>query len=99
MTRSTNSLWLWTPEEHLLLVVVHGHVTTGHLDHAVVDRLIGVLQGFKVHVFQSEARSGGLVSLIAGAHVEEEACNLLIMAPIGGPLTHVHGAGEDLALS
>ena len=33
-----------------LLIVVHGHGTTGHLDHTIVDGFIGVLEGLQIGV-------------------------------------------------
>jgi len=41
-------------EEGALLVVVHLHVATAHLNHSVVDSFIGVLKRFEVGVFQGE---------------------------------------------
>jgi hypothetical protein len=43
------------------------------LDHAVVDGLVGVLQGLEVSVLQSEESSGSLWSLISGSNINEEA--------------------------
>lgn len=43
-----------TLEVGALLVVIHGHVTTGHLDHSVVDGLVGVLQGLKIGVLKGK---------------------------------------------
>ena len=37
-----------------LLIIFHLHVTTGHLDHAVVDGLVGVLQGLQVGVLEGK---------------------------------------------
>jgi hypothetical protein len=37
-----------------LLIEVHLHVTTRHLDHTVVDSLIGVLKSLKVSVLKSK---------------------------------------------
>lgn len=41
-------------EVGLLLIVVHGHVTTGHLDHTIVDGLVSVLEGLQVGVLKGE---------------------------------------------
>jgi len=41
-------------EESALLVIVHLHVTTTHLDHTIVDSFVGVLKRFEVGVFQCE---------------------------------------------
>lgn len=49
-----------TLEVHGFLIVVHLHVTARHLDHTVVDGLIGVLEGFEVSVLESEEGAGGL---------------------------------------
>jgi hypothetical protein len=49
-----------TLEVHGFLIVVHLHVTAGHLDHTVVDGLIGVLEGLEVSVLESEEGAGGL---------------------------------------
>ena len=70
-------------EEHSFLVVVHGHVTTRHLDHAVVDGLVGVLEGLQVGVLQSEKGTGGLSSFVSSSDIDEH--------------THVHGGGERSA--
>ena len=70
-------------EEHSFLVVVHGHVTTRHLDHAVVDGLIGVLEGLQVGVLQSEKGTGGLSSFVSCSDIDEH--------------THMHGRGEGSA--
>ena len=43
-----------TTEVGSLLVVLHLHVTTRHLNHSVVDSLVGVLQRLKVGVFEGE---------------------------------------------
>ena len=43
-----------------LLIVVHGHGSTGHLDHAVVDGLISVLKSLEVSVFESQKGTRGL---------------------------------------
>ena len=37
-----------------LLVIFHLHITSGHLDHTVVDSLVGVLQGLKIGVLKGE---------------------------------------------
>lgn len=44
-------------EERSLLIVIHLHITSAHLDHSVVDGLIGMLKCLKIGVFQSEKRS------------------------------------------
>lgn len=56
-----------------LLVIVHGHGSTRHLDHTVVNCLISVFKGLKISVLQSEKRSGGLGSLISGSNINEES--------------------------
>ena len=56
-----------------LLVIIHSHGAAGHLDHAVVDSLVGVLQRLEVRVLESEQSTGGLVGLISGADVHHEA--------------------------
>jgi len=66
-----------------LLVVIHGHVSTGHLDHAVVDGLVGVLQGLEVGVLQGQESSGGFGGLVSGSDIDQEA--------------HLNGSREDLA--
>mmetsp|Transcript_13721 Transcript_13721/g.21499 ORF Transcript_13721/g.21499 Transcript_13721/m.21499 type:complete len:490 (-) Transcript_13721:95-1564(-) len=74
-----------TLEVGLLLVEVHGHGTSGHLDHTVVNGLVGVLEGLQVGVLEGKEGSGSLSGLISGSDIHKEA--------------HVHGAGEVLALS
>jgi len=74
-----------TSEVSSFLIVVHLHISTGHLDHTVVDSLVGVLEGLQVGVLQSEERSRGLGSFVSSSDIDEEA--------------HVDGAGEGLALS
>jgi len=59
-------------EVSTLLVVVHLHSTTGHLDHAVVDSLIGVLEGLEVRVLQSQQRTRSFVAFITGANIDQE---------------------------
>ena len=44
-------------KEGALLIVVHGHVTTRHLNHAVVDGFIGVLDGLKVSILEGKKGS------------------------------------------
>ena len=39
------------------LIVIHGHGTTGHLDHTVVNGLIGVLKSLEIGVLQGEEGS------------------------------------------
>ena len=56
-----------------LLVVVHLHAATGHLDHAVVDGFVGVLDRLQIGVFQGEKRTGSFVRLVTGADVDQEA--------------------------
>lgn len=46
-----------TSEIGALLIVLHGHITTGHLDHTVVDGLVGVLKGLQVGVLEGEEGS------------------------------------------
>lgn len=60
-------------EVHSLLVVVHLHVSAGHLDHAVVDGFVGVLQGLEVGVLDGKGASRGLEGLISGSDVNEES--------------------------
>ena len=59
-------------EVHALLIVVHLHITAGHLDHTVVDGLVSVLQGLKVSVLEGEESTGGLFSLVTGTNVHKE---------------------------
>ena len=40
-----------------LLIVIHGHITTGHLNHTVVDGLVGVFQSLKVGVLERKEGS------------------------------------------
>ena len=37
-----------------LLIILHLHVAAGHLDHTVVDGLVGVLEGLQVGVLEGE---------------------------------------------
>lgn len=60
-------------EVHRLLVVVHGHVTTGHLDHTVVDGFVGMLKSLEVSVLESEESARGFSSLVTGADANVEA--------------------------
>lgn len=46
-----------TSEICAFLIILHLHVTTGHLDHTVVDSLVGVLEGLQVGVLQGEEGS------------------------------------------
>lgn len=41
-------------EVHAFLIVVHLHVTTGHLNHTVVDCFVSVLQSLKVCVLKGK---------------------------------------------
>jgi len=41
-------------EVSLLLVIVHLHVTATHLDHTVVDSLIGMLKSFQICIFEGQ---------------------------------------------
>lgn len=66
------------------LVVVHLHGTTGHLDHTVVDGLVGVLEGLQVGVLQSEERSRSFWGFISSSDIDKEA--------------HVDASREGLAL-
>mmetsp|Transcript_16169 Transcript_16169/g.19205 ORF Transcript_16169/g.19205 Transcript_16169/m.19205 type:complete len:200 (+) Transcript_16169:937-1536(+) len=67
-----------------LLIVLHLEVATAHLDHAVVDGLVGVLESLEVGVLEGEERARILHALVTGAHVHEHA--------------HVDSAREGLAL-
>ena len=53
------------------------------MDHAVVDGLVGVLEGLQVGILQSEESSGSLGCFISGSDIDEH--------------THVHGRGERSA--
>ena len=55
-----------------LLIVFHLHVTAGHLDHTVVDGLIGMLECLEVSVLQGEERAGSFKGLITSSHVHKE---------------------------
>merc|ERR1711957_829817 len=64
--------------------VVHLHGTTGHLDHSVVDGLVGVLEGLQESVLQSQESTGSFRGFISSSDIDEEA--------------HVDASGEGLAL-
>lgn len=66
------------------LIVIHLHVTTGHLDHSVVDGFVGVLEGLQVGVLQSEERSRSFWGFISSSNIDKEA--------------HVDASREGLAL-
>jgi len=66
------------------LIVVHLHGTTGHLDHAVVDGFVSVLEGLQVGVLQSEERSRSFWGFISSSDIDKEA--------------HVDTSREGLAL-
>ena len=61
------------------LIVVHLHITTGHLDHAVVDGFVGVLEGLQVGVLQSEERSRSFWGFISSSDIDEEAYTYIII--------------------
>ena len=61
------------------LVVVHLHGTTGHLDHTVVDGLVGVLEGLQVGVLQSEERSRSFWGFISSSDIDKEAYKNVII--------------------
>jgi len=65
-----------------LLIVIHGHGTTRHLDHTIVDSFIGVLEGLQIGVLQGEEGSRCSSSLISGSNVHKES--------------HVYGSWEAL---
>jgi len=66
------------------LVVVHLHGTTRHLDHTIVDGLVGVLEGLQVSVLQSEERTRSFWGFISSSDIDKEA--------------HVDASREGLAL-
>ncbi len=70
-------------EVHRLLIVVHLHVAARHLDHAVVDGLVGVLQSLEVGILERKQGASGLIRLISGADINEETyrCELIMSAP------------------
>jgi len=74
-----------TLEVGALLIEIHLHGTTGHLDHTVVDGLVSVLQSLQVGVLEGLKSTTGLGSLVTSTDVHKE--------------THVNGTGEGLALS
>jgi len=73
-----------TSEVGSLLIVVHLHSTTGHLDHAVVDGLVSVLESLQVGVLEGEERSRGFWGFISSSDIDKEA--------------HVDASREGLAL-
>lgn len=56
-----------------LLIVVHLHGTTGHLDHAVVDGLVGMLERLEVGVLQGKKGARCFVVFITGSNINQEA--------------------------
>lgn len=59
-------------EVHGFLIVVHLHVAAGHLNHTVVDGLVGVLKSLEVSILESKKGASGLFRLISGADVNKE---------------------------
>ena len=57
----------------VLTVIVHFELTACHLGDAVVDGLAGVYGGLEVGVLEGQHGSAGLLGLVAGAHVDEDA--------------------------
>jgi hypothetical protein len=58
---------------HSLLIVVHGEVSSRHLDHSVVDGLVGVLKSLEVSVLKSEASSRSAGDFISGSDIDQES--------------------------
>jgi len=73
-----------TSEVGSLLIVVHLHGTTGHLDHAVVNGFVSVLESLQVGVLKGEERSRGFWGFISSSDIDKEA--------------HVYASREGLAL-
>lgn len=59
-------------EDSTFLVVVHGESSTGHLDHSVVDGLIGNENSLVVGVFDRKKGSGGLMVLVGGSDIQKD---------------------------
>jgi len=59
-----------TAEVGAFLIVIHFHCATGHLDHAVVDGLVSVLESFQVSILQSEKGARCFRSLITSADID-----------------------------
>lgn len=71
-------------EVSLLLIVVHGHSSTGHLDHTIVEGLVSVLLSLQVGILDAEKGSRSFVSLISGSNIHHNS--------------HMDSAWEALAL-
>jgi len=61
-----------TTEIHRFLVIVHLHISTWHLNHTVVNGLVGVLQGLKVSVLEGEEGARCFLSFISGTNTNKE---------------------------
>ena len=53
------------------LVILHLHVTAGHLNHTVVDSLVGVLQGLKIGVLKGEKGAWCFEGLVTSSNINE----------------------------
>lgn len=67
------------------LIIIHGHGATRHLDHTIVDSLIGMLKSLEISVLESKKSTRGLSGFISGSDIHEEA--------------HVYGSWEALTFS
>jgi hypothetical protein len=56
-----------------LLIVEHLHVTARHLDHAIVNSLVGVLESLQVCVFKGKQGAAGFFGFVSRANADEEA--------------------------
>ena len=54
-----------------LLVVFHGHVATRHLNHSVVNGLVGVFECLEVGILESEHGAGCFSSLITSSNIHK----------------------------
>ena len=57
---------------HSLLIEVHGHSTSGHLDHTIVDSLVGVLEGLEISILDGKKSTRCFLGLISGSNIDEE---------------------------
>ena len=53
--------------------IVHGEVSSCHLGDTIVDSLTGVDGSFEVSVLKGQHGAAGLLGLVAGANVDEDA--------------------------
>jgi len=56
-----------------LLIIIHLKFPPCHLDHAVIDRFIGIKHSLHVGVFYAKQRTGVFSGLISSTDVQKDA--------------------------